>query len=139
MNGLSEARLGTVMARIETDFNRSLSVSELAQLAHLSQFHFARMFRRQVGTSPHAYIVGKRMDRAKQLLAHTDVPIKEIATNIGYSAHAHFTSTFRRHCGTTPAAFRRLVRRQSPLFAPAEATGHSEASRAPGAVSPPPP
>ena len=116
MNGLTAVKLGTVIAKIESDFNRAIPLEELARLANLSQFHFARVFRKQVGTSPHAYIVGKRMECARELLASSQRPIKEISESVGYSTQAHFTAAFRQHCGTTPAAFRKLVGRQAPII-----------------------
>ena len=113
MDGLGAARLETVLAKIETDFNRSTSIAELARLAQLSEFHFARTFRKHVGTSPHAYIVAKRMERAKHLLADTEVPLVEIAREVGYATQSHFTSMFGRHCGTTPSAFRKSARQRA--------------------------
>ena len=115
MNGLTAVKLGTVIAKIESEFNRAIPLEELARLANLSQFHFARVFRREIGTSPHSYIVDKRIECARQLLATSQLPIREISKSVGYSTQAHFTSAFRQRCGTTPAAFRRLVSRQGQL------------------------
>jgi AraC family transcriptional regulator len=72
----------------------------------LSQFHFARMFRRSVGRPPHGYLTDLRMERAKQLLRETDLPLAQVAARVGYQTQAHFTGVFHREVGTTPRTYR---------------------------------
>lgn len=86
------------------------TVRRLADVAHLSEFHFCRMFRRATGLSPHQFIQNKRMEVAKDLLANSDIRICLIPPLIGLRTQAHFTCVFKKHCGETPAAYRRRRR-----------------------------
>jgi AraC-like DNA-binding protein len=81
-------------------------VRELAERVGLSQFHFARMFRRSVGRPPHGYLTDLRMERAKRLLRESDLPLARIASLVGYQTQAHFTGVFHREVGMTPGSYR---------------------------------
>lgn len=104
--GLSPGRLQRALAIIEERLGEQVSVDDIAEAAHLSAFHFTRMFRRSTGMSPHAYITQQRMEVARQLLATTSMPIAEIARRVGYRTQAHFTHVFREENGITPRAYR---------------------------------
>jgi len=106
--GLSPERLARVKKAIEAGLGTSLSTATLAGVAHLSEFHFCRMFRYSTGYSPHAYVTMMRMDRARELLESGGLTIREIAEAVGYKTQAHFTCVFHAYCGSTPAAYRRL-------------------------------
>lgn len=75
-------------------------------MAHLSPFHFLRMFRQSTGTTPHRYVIDVRMRRAAEMLQRTDRPVSHVAAACGYQSPGHFAAAFRRHFGTTPASFR---------------------------------
>jgi transcriptional regulator GlxA family with amidase domain len=68
--------------------------------------HFARAFRTSVGMPPHRYLVERRVARARELLASTNMPLAEIALAAGFSDQSHFARRFREHVGTTPRAYR---------------------------------
>jgi len=72
----------------------------------MSAYHFARMFKDSTGYSPHQYIVQCRVNRAKELLVDTKLPITDVAFEVGYRTQSHFTTAFGRLAGMTPAAFR---------------------------------
>ena len=91
---------------IEDNLDQKISIAQLANLVHLSQFHFARAFKEAVGTTPHRYLVQRRIDRAKILLTVTRLSVQEIAIRVGYVNLSHFTAQFRRYMGVTPAAYR---------------------------------
>ncbi len=91
---------------IEDNLDQKISIVQLASLVHLSQFHFARAFKEAVGTTPHRYLVQRRIDRAKILLTVTRLSIQEIAIRVGYVNLSHFTAQFRKYVGATPAAYR---------------------------------
>lgn len=104
--GLAPHRLQRVLACIETRLAERIQVRELADEIHMSPFHFARMFKLATSHAPHAYITRQRMDRAKDLLAQTQLPLLEVAARVGYQTQAHFTGVFHRYVGTTPRVYR---------------------------------
>lgn len=97
-----------VESRLETD----LGVLDLARELGMSLSRFGPSFRRSFGTTPHQYIVQRRVARAMVLLG-TDMPIVAIAPAVGFAHQAHLTSTFRRYCGMTPAAYRMAFPRRA--------------------------
>lgn len=104
--GISPAVLARVLAFIDAEMARPLRVSDLAGVARLSPFHFARMFRHSVGRAPHAYVTARRMAAASELLATTALPIAEISRRVGFRTQAHFTGVFRVQVGMTPGRYR---------------------------------
>jgi len=115
-DGLGPTRLWQALAMIETRFAQPLAVEDIAAEVKLSPFHFARMFRRSTGDSPHAYITRRRIDQAKVFLATTDKPIGQIARDVGYRTQAHFTHVFHDVEGVTPRQFR--MQRQGRASSP---------------------
>jgi len=104
--GLSQSRLTRAVALIDERLAEPLAVNEIASAVHLSPFHFARMFRRSTGCSPHEYLTRRRLERAKQLLAGSDLSMLQIAHTVGYRTQAHFTRVFHEGTGTTPRRYR---------------------------------
>ena len=104
--GLPQDKLENVLVYIDESLGESLKVRELAERVGLSQFHFARMFRRSVGRPPHGYLTDLRMERAKRLLRETDLPLAQVAILVGYQTQAHFTGVFHREVGVTPGSYR---------------------------------
>ena len=113
-SGLAPHRLQRVLACIETRLAEPIQVRELADEIHMSPFHFARMFKLSTGLAPHAYITQQRMERAKELLATTMLPLLEVAARVGYQTQAHFTGVFHRYIGTTPRVYRLQRRGDAP-------------------------
>src|SRR3954464_1006553 len=110
--GLAPHKLQKVLTYIEEKLAEPVGVRELASQVHMSPFHFARRFKQAVGTPPHGYITQVRIERAKQLLATTNLPLIEVATRVGYRTQAHFTGVFHRYVGTTPRAYRVSSRKE---------------------------
>ena len=104
--GLSAKRLREVIEFISDNYTRDLKLAELAQVAGMSSFHFAREFKRTTGTTPHQYLIKFRVERAKALLARRDLPLIEVGLQTGFSHQSHFTRLFRRVTGLTPNADR---------------------------------
>jgi AraC family transcriptional regulator len=104
--GLSAAKLRHVEDFIEDNYSRDLKLAELAQVAGMSSFHFAREFKRTTGTTPHQYLIRVRVERAKTLLAKNDLPLTEVGLSTGFSHQSHFTRLFRKLTGTTPRSYR---------------------------------
>ena len=105
--GLPGARLRRVTAYIDENLPRPLSLVELSQQAHMSRFHFARLFKQSTGLSPHRFVMRRRVDRACVLLADRNLPIKAIAQAVGFRTCSHFSTMFRRITGRRPSAYRR--------------------------------
>ncbi|BBD07323.1 putative AraC type helix-turn-helix-domain-containing protein [Desulfovibrio ferrophilus] len=99
--GVARAR-----AFMDEQCEQDISLDELAQQAHLSPYHFLRVFRRAVGAPPHAYLMNARIRRARQLL-RTTIRLADIAQEIGFSDQAHFTNAFKRFTGLTPGKYRK--------------------------------
>ncbi len=91
-------------------FSEDISLDELAAEARLSPFHFARMFKHSVGVPPRVYLTQLRLERACQLLEKTELPITEIALEVGYSSNQVLARVFLKHHRMTPSDFRRAVR-----------------------------
>jgi AraC family transcriptional regulator len=104
--GLSAAKLKQVTDFIGENYSHDLKLAELAQVAGMSSFHFAREFKRTTGTTPHQYLIKFRVERAKALLAKNEVPLVEVSLRSGFSHQSHFTRLFRKITGTTPHSYR---------------------------------
>jgi AraC family transcriptional regulator len=87
-----------------------ISLDELAVEARLSPFHFARMFKESVGVPPRVYLTRLRLERACELLETTDLPVTEIAFEVGYSSNQVLARLFLKHRHMTPSDYRRAVR-----------------------------
>jgi AraC family transcriptional regulator len=104
--GLSAVKLRHVTEFIGENYGRDIKLAELAHVAGMSSFHFAREFKRTTGTTPHQYLIKFRIERAKALLAKRDLPLIEVSLRSGFSHQSHFTRLFRRVTGTTPNSYR---------------------------------
>ena len=104
--GLSAQKLRHVTEFIADNYERDLSLTELAQVTGMSTFHFAREFKRTTGTTPHQYLIKFRVERAKALLAESEMPLVEVGFRSGFSHQSHFSRLFRRLTGTTPLSYR---------------------------------
>jgi AraC family transcriptional regulator len=104
--GLLSRKVERVRAFIEAHLAEPVRVGQLADTVHMSPFHFARMFKRATGESPHASLTRRRMERAKVLLSQSAMPLVEVAAAVGFQTQGHFTEVFRRHVGSTPRRYR---------------------------------
>jgi AraC family transcriptional regulator len=104
--GLSASKLRRVTAFIAENYASEIKLDELAQVAGMSSFHFAREFKRTTGTTPHQYLIKFRVDRAKAFLNENELPLTEVGLRSGFSHQSHFTRLFRRVTGTTPHLYR---------------------------------
>lgn len=104
---LSAAVTDSVAALIDARLGTKLTLDELAAVARLSPYHFARAFKRTTGLAPHAFVTSRRMDRARNLLRTSAQPVDTIAGMVGIANLSHFRRLFRRHHGVPPSALRR--------------------------------
>ena len=98
--------LELLRARLSED----ISLDELAAEARLSPFHFARMFKQSVGVPPRVYLTRLRVERACELLEKTDLPVTEIAYEVGYSSNQVLARVFVKYRNMSPTDYRRAVR-----------------------------
>jgi AraC family transcriptional regulator len=87
------------------------TLTALADAAGYSRAQFARLFRRSTGTSPHRYVLQRRLDRARHLIVTSKLPLAQVASEAGFSSQSHLNSAFVRHFGCTPGDARREARR----------------------------
>jgi AraC family transcriptional regulator len=105
--GLAAWQERVVAEHIEEHLAKQMSLAQLAQLARLSPYHFARAFKQSFGLPPHRYHVMRRIEHAKTLLAKSAMSVTEIGLAVGFSETSTFTSTFRKLTGVTPTAYSR--------------------------------
>ncbi len=111
---LSDRRLAHVLEYMNAHHAEPLFLDQLAREACISRFHFGRLFKEQVGITPHHYLVKIRLDAAAFLLSDTDLSVLEIALSCGYGSAAHFTAAFGRRFFQTPSLYRQSLRGTAP-------------------------
>ncbi len=104
--GLSQQQLKQVFDYIQDHLDQEISLDILAAQIGMSQFYFARLFKQSVGMSPYRYLIGQRIERAKQLLRQKDLSITAIALRCGFNTQSHLTQYFRQLTSTTPKKYR---------------------------------
>lgn len=107
--GLSPKQRRIIIDHIEANLGEALTLDGMAAELGLGACSFARAFRRSFGVPPYAFVIARRLDRARRMLVGTTEPIKAIACACGFADQAHLTRLFARELGTTPAALRRSV------------------------------
>lgn len=101
------SRLATLLATMAANPERDWSATDMAARVGLSVSRLHAVFREELGTSPLAWIAERRLERARQWLAGTRLPLAEIALRCGYADQSAFTRAFGRAHGLAPAAYRR--------------------------------
>jgi AraC family transcriptional regulator len=104
---IDRGRLRRVLDYIEANLEADLSLEQLAGVACLSRFHFARAFKAAVGLSPHRHVSARRLEHAKRLLRRDDRSLADIALALNFSCQANFTRAFVQATGQTPGRYRR--------------------------------
>jgi AraC family transcriptional regulator len=106
-SGLTAKQIKLVTDYMDGHLDEKMTVAELAALVDLTRYHFIRSFKQSTGLPPHQYMIHRRIDRARGLLAERDRSIAEIAEKTGFGTSVQLTRAFRRIVGTTPTAYRR--------------------------------
>jgi AraC family transcriptional regulator len=94
---------------IEENLDGDLSLDGMAREVEISPLYLARAFKAAVGQSPHQYVLARRIERAKELLRNTELPIVDVALSAGFSSQSHLSHWFLRNVGVSPAAYRRQM------------------------------
>jgi AraC-like DNA-binding protein len=103
---LERARFAPALALMDAQFRRAPPLAAVAAAAGLSRLYFHRSFRRLFRTTPHRYMLRRRMDLARQLLAGTTDSVGEVARQCGYDDQFYFSRAFKREAGLSPERFR---------------------------------
>jgi AraC family transcriptional regulator len=103
--GLGGDVLRRIVAHVEANLGERISLDQLAALAGMSRFHFARQFRISTGRSPMGYVRHARIERATAILRERDTTIARVAVSLGFADQSHFTRTFGRFIGVSPKSF----------------------------------
>ena len=103
---------------MEEHYAEDLHVDDVAREAAISTSQLIRLFKRQLGTTPHSYLLRYRITQAKELLAETTIPVATIARQVGFASESNFSYRFGEMCGQSPSAYRagapRLYREVQP-------------------------
>lgn len=93
---------------IHNHFREPITVADIAAAAALSQYHFSRIFKKEMEVAPHNYLSNIRLRQAKTLLLETNYTVEEIASSCGFSSTSHFIRAFKKEMEVTPSVFRKL-------------------------------
>jgi AraC family transcriptional regulator len=107
---LSPFQRRRVIELLDAKLSSDITLAELAREFDLSMAHFARAFKNSVGVSPHAWLTGRRIERAKRLLSDTSMTLTEIALECGFSHRISLARAFVRMAGVRPSEWRRQTR-----------------------------
>ncbi len=95
---------------INNNFERDISLKDIARYVFLSSSYFTRAFKEEIGISPINYLLKVRVERAKELLRDTDLKVSDIALSVGFSNHQRFNDIFKKYVKHTPLKFRKVTR-----------------------------
>lgn len=112
--GLGPARLRSIRELVHAKIEDELSLDEMAQSVGLSTAHFARMFRKSTGETPHQFVLRQRLERAKAMLSAADARVLDVAVACGFKTQQHFAQVFRYFCGISPTEYRQDLAGSQP-------------------------
>ena len=104
--GLGSARLRRIKELVQAKMEDDLSLDEMAQSVGLSTAHFARMFRKSTGETPHQFVLRQRIERAKAMLRAPEARVLDVAVACGFKTQQHFAQVFRDLCRVSPTEYR---------------------------------
>ena len=104
--GLGAARLRKIKELVHAKMEDDLSLDDMAQSVGLSTAHFARMFRKSTGETPHQFVLRLRVERAKAMLRVSDARVFDVAMACGFKTPQHFAQVFRDACRVSPTEYR---------------------------------
>jgi len=107
---LQKWRMKQVESFVDQNIDKPVCLADLAKAAGLSPMYFAAQFRAATGLRPHDFLLQRRIERSKELLAKPDCRLVDVALEVGFQTQAHFTTVFKRFVGTTPARWRAIYR-----------------------------
>ena len=105
IGGFTQPQWKQIIDFINTNLDRNIGLTELAEIVRLSPYHFAHLFKKSTNISPHQYLIRCRIERAKQLMVMGNLSLAAIAQMVGFASQGHFTYHFKRLVGVTPKVF----------------------------------
>ncbi len=105
-DGLTPQQDRRVRDHVHERLGATISLDDLAAVAGLSRFHFTRKFRTTIGTTPHAFVLQQRVERARALLERTGTSLHDIAASCGFADQPHLTREFKKRIGVPPGRYR---------------------------------
>jgi AraC family transcriptional regulator len=108
--GLPGPKLKQVVEYIEDHLDFRLTTGEIARIAGLSKYHLGKAFSTSTGMPLHSFVLARRMRKAREFLASSELPLAQIADAVGFSSQSHFTTVFLERTGLTPGRFRSVRR-----------------------------
>src|SRR5579872_4896949 len=115
--GLAPARLRRITDLVHARLEDELGLDELAQSVGLSTAHFARMFRKSTGETPHQFVLRQRIERAKSMLRAPNARVLDVAVACGFRTQQHFAQVFGEVYGVSPTRYRRDLVDSEVIFA----------------------
>ncbi len=104
--GLGPARLRRIIEFVHSKMEDELGLNEMAQSVGLSTAHFARMFRKSTGETPHQFVLRQRLERARAMLRAPAARVLDVAVACGFKTQQHFAQVFRDVSGISPTRYR---------------------------------
>jgi len=92
---------------IDENFSESITLNDIAKSVHLSEIYFHNLFTESTGTTPHKYLIIKRIENAKKLLRSSTLSINEIAEYSGFGSQQYLNKVFKKETGVTPLSYRK--------------------------------
>lgn len=105
-SGLSKRALKRATDYVGGSLSRDLALKDIARAANISPYHFSRLFKESTGLSPHQYVIRERVQRARELLTGTDLPLHEVAEVAGFADQSHMGRHLKRLLGVSPTRLR---------------------------------
>lgn len=100
---------------IENNFEKTITLKDIAESVHLSEIYFRSIFTESAGISPHQYLTDIRIDNAKKLLWNTDVSMSTVAEKCGFGCQQYLNKVFKKQTGMTPGEYRKNFRQNYSL------------------------
>jgi AraC-like DNA-binding protein len=103
----ADSYIQSAMEYMQANFNLNVTLQDICEEIHVSHYHFIRMFRQNVGITPHRYLLNIRIEKAKELLDTNHYSVAETAVFCGFESITHFSSTFKKSTGYSPFEYKK--------------------------------
>lgn len=111
-------RLRRARELMDDCYSQPIDLAQISNVACLSPFHLLRMFRQAFGETPHQYLMRTRIEKARELLAHSRRSVTDVCLDVGYESLGSFSSLFRKMTGESPLDYRCRVFVRTPIIVP---------------------